>query len=144
MKGFTQSLRCELLHDTSNVTVTMVHLPGLNTPQFTNVATTLLGHPQPVPPIYQPELTAQAVVWASRRRRREVYDGAPTPFAIWAGRILPGVFDRYLARTNYEAQQSDLPIAPDRPSYLSEPLPGDPGAMASSTSRLTAGACSSC
>jgi len=128
IKGFTDALRCELLHDRSGVRVTMVQLPGLNTPQFGQVETTLDRHPQPVPPIYQPELAARAVLWAAEHPRREVYVGEPTPLLIWAGRLAPGLVDRYLARTNYQAQQTDQPIPADRPSYLWEPLPGDPGA----------------
>ncbi len=129
IKGFTEALRCELIHDGSNVKVTMVQLPGLNTPQFDQVKTTLRRHPMPVPPVYQPEVAARAVVWSAENpHRREVYVGAPTPAVIWAGRLVPGLVDRYLARTNYEGQQSDAPIAPDRRSYLWEPLPGDRGA----------------
>ncbi len=128
IKGFTDALRCELLHDRSGVRVTMVQLPGLNTPQFDQVETTLDRHPQPVPPIYQPELAARAVLWAAEHPRREVYVGEPTPLLIWAARLAPGLVDRYLARTSYQAQQTDEPIPADRPSYLWEPLPGDPGA----------------
>ncbi len=128
IKGFTDALRCELIHDRSGVRVTMVQLPGLNTPQFDQVATTLDRHPQPVPPIYQPELAARAVLWAAEHRRREVYVGEPTPVVIWAGRLAPGLLDRYLGRTNVKAQQTSEPISPDRPSYLWEPLPGDQGA----------------
>ncbi len=128
IKGFTDALRCELLHDGSGVRVTMVQLPGLNTPQFDQVATTLARHPQPVPPVYQPELAARAILWATDHPRREVYVGEPTPLVIWGGRLAPGLVDRYLARTNYEAQQTDEPIPADRPSYLWEPLPGDRGA----------------
>ncbi|MEA2974202.1 MAG: hypothetical protein QOG82_2660 [Actinomycetota bacterium] len=128
VKGFTESLRCELIHDHSQVRITMVHLPGLNTPQFDLVKTTLPNHPRPVAPIYQPEVAAKAVVWAAEHPRREVMVGAPTPLTIWAGRLVPGLVDRYLARTNYQGQQTDEPIPPDRPSYLWEPVPGDPGA----------------
>ncbi|HET9441868.1 MAG TPA: SDR family oxidoreductase [Acidimicrobiales bacterium] len=129
IKGFTEALRTELIRDGSGVKVTMVQLPGLNTPQFDQVKTTLRRHPMPVPPIYQPEVAARAVVWAAEHpRRRELYVGAPTPATIWGGRLLPGLVDRYLARTNVEAQQSDRPIPPARPSYLWEPLPGDRGA----------------
>lgn len=129
IKGFTESLRCELLHDHSNVKVTIVQLPGVNTPQFDQVKTTLTRHPMPVPPIYQPEVAARAIVWSAEHpRRREVYVGGPTPLIIWAGRLVPGLVDRYLAATNYEAQQTDEPIDPDRPSYLWEPVPGDRGA----------------
>ena len=128
IKGFTDALRTELLHDGSGVKVTMVQLPGLNTPQFDQVETTLDRHPQPVPPIYQPELAARAIVWASQHPRRELYVGEPTPLVIWGGRLAPGLVDRYLARTNIKAQQTDQPIPTDRPSYLWEPLPGDQGA----------------
>ena len=128
IKGFTEALRCELIHDRSGVRVTMVQLPGLNTPQFDQVATTLDRHTQPVTPIYQPEVAARAVLWAAEHPRREVYVGAPTPLVIWAGRLVPGLVDRYLARTNIEAQQTDEPIPADRPSYLWDPLPGDRGA----------------
>jgi NADP-dependent 3-hydroxy acid dehydrogenase YdfG len=129
VKGFTESLRCELLHDGSHVRVTMVHLPGLNTPQFDRVKTTLPNHPRPVAPVYQPELAARAVVWSAEHpRRREVMVAEPTPLTVWAGRLAPGLVDRYLARTNYKGQQTGEPIPPDRPSYLWEPVPGDPGA----------------
>jgi short-subunit dehydrogenase len=128
IKGFTEALRTELIHDRSRVKVTMVQLPGVNTPQFDQVETTLRRHPQPVPPIYQPELAAEAVLWAADHPKREVYVGEPTPLTIWGGRLLPGLVDRYLARTNYKAQQTDEPIPADRPSYLWEPLPGDRGA----------------
>ncbi len=128
VKGFAESLRCELLHDRSRVRITMVHLPGLNTPQFELVKTTLPRHPRPVAPVYQPEVAAKAIVWAAEHRRREVMVGGPTPLTVWAGRLAPGLVDRYLARTNYQGQQTDEPIPPDRPSYLWEPVPGDPGA----------------
>ena len=128
IRGFTDALRTELLHERSNVKVTMVHLPGLNTPQFGWVKTTLQRHPQPVPPIYQPEVAARAVLWAADHPRREIFVGAPTAPLVWAGRLVPGLVDRYLARTNFEAQQTDAAIDPDRPSYLWEPLPGDHGA----------------
>jgi len=122
MRGFTESLRCELLHDKSNVKVTMVQLAGLNTPQFGWVKTTLRRHPQPVPPIYQPEVAARAIVWAAHHPRREYYVGAPTPVTIWAGRLAPALVDRYLAATNIDAQQTDTAIGANRANYLDEPL----------------------
>lgn len=128
IRGFTDSLRSELLHDGSNVRLTMVQLPGLNTPQFSQVRTTLPKHPQPVPPFYQPELAAKALLWAMEHPRREVFVGGPTPLVVWGGRLAPRLVDRYLARTNYSGQQSDRPIPDDRPSYLWQPLPGDRGA----------------
>ncbi len=128
IKGFTEALRCELLHDRSAVRVTMVHLPGLNTPQFDRVETTLARQPQPVPPVYQPEVAARAVLRAVEHPRREHYVGAPTPLVIWGGRLAPALVDRYLARTNYDAQQADEPLPADHRSYLWESPPGDPGA----------------
>jgi NAD(P)-dependent dehydrogenase (short-subunit alcohol dehydrogenase family) len=128
IQGFTESVRCELLHDGSNVTITMVQLPALNTPQFNWVKTTLGRHPQPVPPIYQPELAAEAIVWAARAGRREVNVGETTAATLLADKLAPGLLDRYLGATGYGAQQSDVPIEPGRPDNLREPLPGDHGA----------------
>ena len=122
IQGFTESLRCELLHDGSNVRVTMVQLPALNTPQFDWVKTTLPNHPQPVPPIYQPEVAAEAIVWAAAHDRREPLVGLPTVGAILADKVAPALLDRYLARTNYEAQQTDRPLDPDRPHNLWQPV----------------------
>jgi NAD(P)-dependent dehydrogenase (short-subunit alcohol dehydrogenase family) len=128
IRGFTTSLRTELLADRSGVRVTMVDLPGLNTPQFGWVKTTLRRHPRPVAPVYQPEVAADAVCWAADHPRAEYAVGAITPAMIWADRLAPRLVDRYLARTNIEAQQTDRPIDPDRPNYLYAPLPGDHGA----------------
>jgi NAD(P)-dependent dehydrogenase (short-subunit alcohol dehydrogenase family) len=129
IRGFTRALRCELLHDGSGVKVAMVDLPGVNTPQFGWVKTTLRRHPRPVAPVYQPEVAARAIAWTADHPRAELYVGAITPAMIWADRLAPGLVDRYLARTNIDAQQMpDRPIDPDRPSYLWEPIPGDVGA----------------
>jgi NAD(P)-dependent dehydrogenase (short-subunit alcohol dehydrogenase family) len=128
IQGFTESLRCELLHDRSKVRVTMVQLPALNTPQFDVVLSRLPKKAQPVPPIYQPEVAADAIVWASRRHRREVWVGGPTAGTILANTAAPGLLDRYLAMTGYDSQQTDEPADPDRPSNLWEPVPGDLGA----------------
>ncbi len=122
IKGFTESLWCELLHDRSNVHVTMVQLPALNTPQFNWVKSRLPRKAQPVPPIFQPEVAAQAIVWAAKHRRREVYVGFSTWKAIIGQRILPRALDRYLARKGYSSQQYDGAAAPDSPSNLWEPL----------------------
>ncbi len=138
IQGFTESLRSELLHDGSHVHLTMVQLPALNTPQFGWVKTRLPRHPQPVPPIYQPELAAEAIVWAADHNRPEVYVGAPTTLAILANKLVPGLLDRYLARTNYEAQQTDAPVDPDRPHNLWHPVPGDHGAHGSFDDRSRA------
>lgn len=128
IEGFTESLRCELAHDKSNVRVTMVQLPALNTPQFHWVKTTFRRHPQPVPPIFQPEVAADAIVWASEHPRREYWVGWPTARAVVANRVVPGLLDRYLARTGFDAQQGDRPVEADRPHNLYEPVPGDAGA----------------
>jgi NAD(P)-dependent dehydrogenase (short-subunit alcohol dehydrogenase family) len=128
VQGFTESVRCELLHDGSNVKLTMVQLPALNTPQFSWVKSRLPRKPQPVPPIYQPEVAASAIVWAAHHYRRQWYVGGSTALAITADKIAPGLADRYLARQGYEAQQYDGPADPQRPNNLYKTLPGDHGA----------------
>lgn len=127
-KGFLESLRSELRHDGSGVRLTMVHLPALNTPQFELVKTRLPGSPQPVPPIYQPEVAAEAILWAADRAPRDLYVGFSTLTAVNANKLGPGLVDRYLARTGYDAQQTAEPVDPDRPSNLWEPAEGDHGA----------------
>ncbi|MGH7510002.1 MAG: SDR family oxidoreductase [Gemmatimonadales bacterium] len=129
IKGFSESLRTELLHDGSNVRVTVVHMPALNTPQFSWVKSRLPHRPQPVPPIFQPEVGAQAVVYAALHPgRRDLKVGISTLKAIWGNRIAPGLLDRYLARTGYESQQTDRPESADRPYNLWTPVQGDYGA----------------
>jgi len=128
IKGFTESVRCELRHNGSRVRVTMVQLPGLNTPQFDHCRARLPREPKPVPPVYQPEVAAEAVVWAAHHRRRELYVGASTVFTILGNKALPGLVERYLARTNYDAQQAETPVDPNRRDNLFEPVPGDAGA----------------
>ena len=118
VRGFTDSLRCELLHDRSGIRLTMVQMPALNTPQFNWCKSELPRHPQPVPPIYQPEVGAEAVYWASRHGRRELNVGYPAVVAIWGNKFLPALGDRYLARTAYAGQQTDRPVANDRPFNL--------------------------
>lgn len=126
VRGFTDSLRCELLHEKSGIHLTMVQLPGLNTPQFEWCQTRLPKHPQPVAPVYQPEVAARAIVWAAKHRRREVNVGRSAVITIWANKLFPGLGDRYLARTGIEGQQiDDRPISPDRPANLFEPVPGE-------------------
>ena len=129
LRGFTDSLRCELRDDGSAVRVTMVQLPGLNTPQFTWVRTRGLEHtPRPVPPVFQPEVAAKGIVLAATHDRREVWVGGSTVATILANKIGPTVGDLYLAATNVKAQQTDRSVAPDRRDYLFEPLPEDRGA----------------
>jgi len=128
IQGFTESLRCELLHDGSRVHVCMVQLPAMNTPQFDWVKSRLPRRAQPVPPIYQPEIAANAIVWASSQRRREIGVGITTTAAIWGNKVASPLIDRYLARTGYDSQQTDEPADPFRPNNLWQPLPGDHGA----------------
>jgi short-subunit dehydrogenase len=128
LQGFLESLRAELLHEGSNVHVTMVQLPALNTPQFTWSRAKLPHSPQPVPPIFQPEVAADAIVWASRHPRRELMVGWPTVKAIVGNALVPSIADRYLAHNAYAAQQTDEPVDPARRDNLFEPVPGDQGA----------------
>lgn len=133
--GLTESLRSELLHDRSRVHVTEVQLPAVNTPQFGWSRAKLPREPQPVPPIYQPEVAARAIVFAAKVRRREVWVAYPVATAIWAERVAPGIADRYLARFGYRGQQTERPIDPGRRDNLESPLPGDHGAHGSFDAR---------
>src|SRR3954449_13320152 len=129
IKGALDSLRAELIHESSNVKVSLVQLPGVNTPQFDWVRTRLHHHPQPVPPIYQPEVAARAIVFAAQHPRREMWVGLPTVYTILGERVASGLMDRYLAKTNIGAQEAKQPIDPaERPDNLFAPPPGDPGA----------------
>jgi len=128
VEGFTESLRTELLHDGSGVRVTQVQLPALNTPHFEMVKSRLPRRPKPVPPIYQPEVAAEAIVWAAERAPREVNVGWSTFEAITGNKLAPGLLDRYLARTGYDGQQTDEPASGGRVDNLWEPIPGDRGA----------------
>jgi len=122
INGFTESLRCELLHDKSNVHVTVVQMPAVNTPQFSWVRSKLPRHPQPVPPIYQPEVAARGVVYAADHpRRKQYFVGATTAATILANRVAPALLDRYLARTGYDSQQTGE-REPDGPDNLWEPV----------------------
>jgi len=123
IRGFTDSVRTELLHDGSNVWITMVQLPAVNTPQFSWCRTKLPKHPQPVPPIFEPEVPAEAVYWAAHHRRRELEVGFSAVKAIVGNKIAPRFADWYLARTGFESQQvQDLPVG-ERPDNLFEPVP---------------------
>ena len=122
IQGFHESLRCELLHDGSGVHVTMVQLPAVNTPQFSWVLSRLPRRAQPVAPIYQPELAARAIVHAADHpKRREYWVGASTAATLVANAVAPGLLDRYLARTGFDAQQRDEPQRPDAPANLWQP-----------------------
>jgi NAD(P)-dependent dehydrogenase (short-subunit alcohol dehydrogenase family) len=128
IQGFTESLRAELYHDRAGIWVTMVQMPALNTPQFDLVLSKLPHRAQPVPPIYQPEVAAQAVVWAATHRRRQLWVGGSTWATLVANKVAPALLDRYLGRTGYRSQQTDRPRDPDRPANLWAPVPGDHGA----------------
>ncbi|QEC46405.1 SDR family oxidoreductase [Baekduia soli] len=123
IRGFTDSLRTELLHDKSNVHITMVQLPGVNTTQFNWCRSKLPQHPMPVPPIYQPEIPAEAVYWAAHHRRRELWVGYSAVQAILGNKLAPSLADRYLARTGFSGQQmKNHPVDPDRPDNLYAPV----------------------
>jgi NAD(P)-dependent dehydrogenase (short-subunit alcohol dehydrogenase family) len=128
IQGFTESVRSELMHDGSHVRLTMVHLPAMNTPQFSWVKNRLPRKPQPVPPIYQPEIAAQAIIWAATHERRELNVGMSTSVVIAGNKVAPGLGDWYLARTGYDSQMLDEPVSHKRRDNLWEPLPGDQGA----------------
>jgi NAD(P)-dependent dehydrogenase (short-subunit alcohol dehydrogenase family) len=128
VQGFHDSLRSELIHDRSNVRVVMVQMPALNTPQFRWVKSRLPRKAQPVPPIFQPEVAAEAIVWAAYSGRREINVGWPASKAIIGNNFVPALGDHYLAKFGYEAQMIDEPEVPGRPDNLYSPLPGDAGA----------------
>jgi hypothetical protein len=128
LKGFQESLRTELRHKGSKVHLGMVQLPGVNTPLFEHCRDKFGKRSQPVPPVYQPEVAAEAIHWAAHNRRREVYVGIPTVYTIWGNKVAPWLAERYLARTAVKSQLSDVDKPPDRPDNLFEAPPGDPGA----------------
>jgi hypothetical protein len=128
IQGFVDSLRCELIHDGDNIHVCMVEMPAVNTPQFGWVKSRMPNKSQPVPPIYQPEVAADAIVFAATHRRREIYVGMPTVKAIIANKIVPAYLDRYLARTGYDSQQTKEPKDPGQPDNLMAPVLKDAGA----------------
>lgn len=128
IQGFNESLRCELLHEHSNVHVTMVQMPAVNTPQFSWVLSRLPRHPQPVPPIYQPEVAADAVLYAGDHpQRREYWVGATTALTLLANAVAPGLLDRYLGRTGFDSQQTDKPRDAHPPVNLWDPADGPEG-----------------
>jgi NAD(P)-dependent dehydrogenase (short-subunit alcohol dehydrogenase family) len=138
VQGFTDSLRCELLHDGSQVRVNTVNLPAMNTPQFDWVRSRLPRRAQPVPPIYQPEIAADAIYWSAHHDRRELWVGMTTVATILADRIAPAALDRYLSTTGYDAQQTAEPETSGRADNLWEPLAGDHGAHGSFDDRAIA------
>ena len=128
IQGFHEALRCELLHDKSNVHVTMPQMPAVNTPQFDWVLSRLPKPAQPVPPIYQPEIAARAVLYAADHpKRREYWVGGSTAGTLAANAIVPGLLDRYLAKTGFKSQQVDRPTPEHPPENLWEPADGPDG-----------------
>jgi NAD(P)-dependent dehydrogenase (short-subunit alcohol dehydrogenase family) len=131
IRGFTDSVRTELMHEGSNVQITSVHLPALNTTQFRMVRTRMPRNPRPVAPVYQPEVAARAIAWATDHpQRRELWVGGSTVMTILGSRLAPGALgDRYLARTGFDGQQTKEPASEERRrrDYLFDPLPGDHG-----------------
>lgn len=128
IRAFSDSLRCELIHDNSQIKVTMVQMPALNTPQFNWCRNRLPNHPQPVPPIFQPEVAARAIVHAAEHYRREYMVGRSAVWTILGNKFFPGFGDRYLAANGYDGQQTDDPVDPDRPNNLFESVDADYGA----------------
>lgn len=128
IRGFTDSLRSEIIHDKLDVHLTMVDLPAMNTPQFDWALNKMGKRAKPVAPIFQPEVAARAIFFAATHRRREVWVGYPTVQAILANRIAPGLIDKYLASAGYSGQLSDEPLGENAPANLYEPVPGNYGA----------------
>lgn len=126
--GFFESLRSELIKEKSNIKLSMVQLPAMNTTQFEFVKSYLPNQPKPMGKIYEPEVAARAIVELARNFERELYVGYPTVKTILGNKIVPGYLDKYLAETGYNGQQTDEPASPDRQNNLYAPLPGDHGA----------------
>jgi NAD(P)-dependent dehydrogenase (short-subunit alcohol dehydrogenase family) len=140
IRGFTEALLTELRHDASNVHVTMVNMPGVNTPQFDWVLNKLPKRPQPVAPIYSPEFVATAMVWAAEHpRRRAWWVGTPTVYTIMGNKVAPAFLDRYLARTGISGQQTDADAQPDDPQNLWHPADGADGHDFGAEGRFTKG-----
>jgi NAD(P)-dependent dehydrogenase (short-subunit alcohol dehydrogenase family) len=128
IKGFVESLRTELRHKGSNVHVGMVQLPGLNTPQFDHGRSKMPRHPMPVPPIYEPEVAAEAVHFCAKARRRELYVGGSAVYTIWGSKLSPITAEVYLAKTAVKGQMTDQPVQLPRPGNLFDPPDHDEGA----------------
>jgi NAD(P)-dependent dehydrogenase (short-subunit alcohol dehydrogenase family) len=128
VQGVFESLRTELRHKGSNVHLTTVHLPGVNTPQFEHCRDKFGKRSQPVAPIYQPEVAAEAIHWAAHHKRREVYVGGSTVYTIWGNKVAPWLAEIYLAKTGVNGQLSGVDTPADRPDNLFAVVAGDPGA----------------
>ncbi|GAA1558447.1 SDR family oxidoreductase [Kribbella lupini] len=127
IQGFTDSIRCELLHDESKVRITEVQMPAVNTPQFRIQRSKLDRKAQPVPPIFQPELAAEAIWHAAHHRRRQLWVGFPTVYTIVGERLAAPLLDAFLGKTGFNSQQVDEPETQGRPDNLYDPVPGDHG-----------------
>ena len=127
IQGFMDSLRAELIHKKSKIVAVMVQMPALNTPQFDWCRSKLPNKAQPVPPIFQPEIAAKAVVFASRNKRHEIYVGLPTVVAIVGNKLFPRLGDWYLGKTGVKGQQTNEKANENKPDNLFEPVGGDPG-----------------
>ena len=127
IQGFTESLRAELIHDKINVHLTMVQMPALNTPQFNWCKNNFDKKPQPVPPIYQPEVAAEAIYYAAYHKRREMYIGFNNTVIIIGNKFFPGFGDKYLASHGYSSQLTDEKVSKDRQTNLWNPVKGDFG-----------------
>ncbi len=138
LRGFTDSLRSELIHERSGIHVTMVQLAAFNTPQFDWARTCMDKQPQPLPPIFEPEVAADAIRWAATHKRREVWAGFPAVKAIWGQRLIAPLLDRHLAQAAWSGQQTDEPIAAQRSDNLYAALPGDRGARGRFSNRSKA------
>jgi NAD(P)-dependent dehydrogenase (short-subunit alcohol dehydrogenase family) len=128
LRGFTDAVRCELLHERSSIHITTVHLSAFNTPQFDWARNLMSKRPEPVPPIFQPELAARAIVWASNHRRREVFVGWPSVKAVLANKLAPGILDRILAKQGYSGQLTEEPKPSSACENLYTPCDTNPGA----------------
>jgi short-subunit dehydrogenase len=128
IQGFMDSLRAELIHDKSSIIAVMVQMPALNTPQFDWCKSKLPNKAQPVPPIYQPEIAAEAIVFASKNKRREIYVGLPTVIAIVGNKLFPRLGDWYLGKTGVKGQQTKEKADHNQPNNLYEPVGSNPGA----------------
>jgi NAD(P)-dependent dehydrogenase (short-subunit alcohol dehydrogenase family) len=135
IRGFTDSVRAEIMHDRLNIQLSMVQMPAMNTPQFSWVKSRLPNNPQPVPPIYEPEIGAQAIVWVAKHYRREMKVGWITDVVVWGNKFFPGLGDRYLAHQGYNSQQTKDRVSPSRPYNLWRPVTGDHGARGSFDNR---------
>jgi NAD(P)-dependent dehydrogenase (short-subunit alcohol dehydrogenase family) len=128
INGFTESVRCELLHDHSQVRITVVQMPAVNTPQFSWVLSRLPRHPQPVPPIYQPEVAARGVLYAADHpERKQYWVGESTVATLVAQKLVAPLLDRYLGRTGYDSQQTDQRVKGEQPQNLWQPVDEEPG-----------------